>query len=70
METFPIFVLKRIDLELHITQHIRYGLSPLPFGTLPLAASYMLGTIGNIGQKVIKLWRERYVSRCKNLGNT
>jgi hypothetical protein len=34
--------------RLHITQHIRCGLTPLPFGTLlPLVAtSYMLGTIG------------------------
>jgi hypothetical protein len=25
-----------------ITQNIRYGLTPLPFGTVPLATSYML----------------------------
>jgi len=36
---------------LHITQHIRYGLTPLPFGTLPpaVATSYMLGTLYEIG---------------------
>jgi len=33
---------------LPITQHIRYGLTPLPFGTLPSATSYMLGTLGDI----------------------
>jgi hypothetical protein len=31
--------------ELPITQHIRCGLTPLPFGTLPSATSYMLGTL-------------------------
>jgi len=37
--------------ERQITQHIRYGLAPLPFGTLlPLVAtSYMLGTLYAIG---------------------
>ena len=33
-----------MDYEQQITQHIRYGLTPLPFGTLPSATSYMLGT--------------------------
>jgi hypothetical protein len=30
-----------------ITQHIRYGLAPLPFGTLPpsVATSHMLGKL-------------------------
>jgi len=28
-----------------ITQHIRCGLTPLPFGTLPSATSYMLGML-------------------------
>ncbi|MBT9145728.1 MAG: hypothetical protein DDT42_01604 [candidate division WS2 bacterium] len=34
----------------HITQHIRYGLRPLPFGTLlpSIATSYMLETLGDI----------------------
>ena len=33
-----------------ITHHIRYGLTPLPFGTLlpSVATSYMLGTLGDI----------------------
>jgi hypothetical protein len=30
---------------LQITRHIRYGLTPLPFGTLSLATSYMLKTL-------------------------
>ena len=28
-----------------VTQHMRYGLTPLPFGTLPSATSYMLETL-------------------------
>ena len=34
-------------MRLPITQHIRYGLAPLPFGTLfpMVATSYMLGTL-------------------------
>jgi hypothetical protein len=37
--------------KLQITQHIRYGLMPLPFGTLLLsvATSYMLITLSEIG---------------------
>jgi hypothetical protein len=33
-----------------ITQHIRYGLSPLPFGTLfpSVATSYMLEPLGEM----------------------
>ena len=33
-----------------ITQHIRYGLVPLPFGTLlpSVATSHMLGTLSEI----------------------
>ena len=31
-----------------ITQHIRYGLTPLPFGTLPSATSYMLETLADM----------------------
>jgi len=35
------------------TQHIRYGLTPLPFGTLlpSVATSYMLGTLGEMAVK-------------------
>jgi len=35
----------------HITQHIRYGLTPLPFGTLlpSVATAYMLGMLDAIG---------------------
>ena len=35
-----------------ITQHIRYGLTPLPFGTLhpSVATPYMLGTLYAIGR--------------------
>lgn len=38
---------------LRITQHIRYGLTPLPFGTLlpSVATSYMLGTLSKIGKR-------------------
>jgi hypothetical protein len=32
-------------MQLPITQHIRFGLTPSPFGTLRLATSYMLGTL-------------------------
>ena len=47
---------------LPITQHIRYGLTPLPFGTLlpSVATSYMLGTLSPIAdygrqkEKIIK----------------
>ena len=43
---------------LHITQHIRYGLTPLPFGTLPSAMSYMLEALGEMvgkyGLKALK----------------
>ena len=37
-------------LPLMITQHIRYGLTPLPFGTLlpSVATSYMLGPLSEI----------------------
>lgn len=35
-----------------LTQHIRDGLTPLPFGTLPLATSYMLGPLSaHCGQR-------------------
>lgn len=39
------------SLKLQITQHIRYGLMPLPFGKLLLsvAMSYMLVTLREIG---------------------
>jgi|GEM_PF-5163286 hypothetical protein len=37
-------------LELRLTQHIRYGLTPLSFETLPLATSYVLGTLGDTGK--------------------
>lgn len=39
--------------EHQITQHIRYGLTPLPFGTLASATSYMLGryTQSDFGEK-------------------
>ena len=37
--------LKR-DTAQRITQHIRYGLTPLPFRTLPSALSYMLEPLG------------------------
>ena len=35
---------------LRLTQHIRYGLTPLPFGTLlpSVAMSYMLRTLSEI----------------------
>ena len=40
---------------LQITQHIRFGLMPLPFGTLlpMVATSYMLETLGEMQQKEI-----------------
>jgi len=38
-----------------ITQHIRCGLTPLPFGTLPSATSYMLGTLCVHLRKTISL---------------
>jgi len=36
-----------------ITQHIRCGLTPLPFGTLlpSIATSYMLDPLGNIAER-------------------
>jgi hypothetical protein len=36
--------------KLPITQHIHFGLTPLPFGTLlpTVATSYMLGTLSEI----------------------
>jgi len=37
-----------------ITQHIRYGLTPLPFGTLPSATSYMLKMLGEISSAQFK----------------
>jgi len=40
---------RRINMDiLRLTQHIRYGLTPLPFGTLlpSVAMSYMLRTLG------------------------
>ena len=49
-------------LSLRLTQHIRYGLTPLPFGTLRSAMSYMLGTLCEIPNpafkrgKFIKIW--------------
>lgn len=38
-----------------ITQHIRFGLSPLSFGTLrpTVATSYMLGPLAEIAYKII-----------------
>ena len=36
---------------LRLTQQIRYGLTPLPLGTLPSATSYMLETLGAIAKK-------------------
>ncbi|VUT24203.1 MAG: hypothetical protein MOIL_00377 [Candidatus Methanolliviera sp. GoM_oil] len=35
---------------LHITQHIRCELTLLPFGTLPLATSYILETLYKIAR--------------------
>jgi len=39
--------------RLHITQHIRCGLTPLPLGTLlpSVAMSYMLETLGETAAK-------------------
>ena len=47
------FFKRKIKLAHHITQYIRCGLTPLPFGTLlPLVAtSYMLETLNEIVSK-------------------
>lgn len=40
--------MKILFRQLHITQHIRFELTPLPLGTLPSATSYMLETLSAI----------------------
>gem|GEM_PF-3283982 len=49
-----------LKYKLPITQHIRYGLTPLPFGTLlsSVATSYMLETLYEIPPSFKK---EKYV---------
>jgi hypothetical protein len=46
--------MKRIKIPLRLAQHVRYGLTPLPFGTLPSATPYMLGTLGEMSLIYIK----------------
>jgi hypothetical protein len=42
-----------ICAERQITQHIRCGLSPLPFGTLPSATPHMLETLYEMAVRYI-----------------
>jgi len=48
-------------MQLPITQHIRFGLTPSPFGTLPKAMSYILETLGETAiMSIDKYIRRRY----------
>jgi len=48
----------------HITQHIRYGLTPLPFGTLlsSVATSYMLETLYAIQKPALKKGGNKFMT--------